>query len=354
MRIVDADGHVVEPPDLWDRHAPARFRAAAPRVVVDDEGHLRYRLEGRLTPRLPFMDAAGERPRFVPPAGGSDPRARLADLDAEGIAAAVLYPSTGLLLGGVEDPPTAVALCRAYDDWLAEYCAADARRLFGAAAVPLQDPAAAAEEAVRLGFRAVFVRPNPFQGRTLGDPVYDRLWATCAEAGVAVAVHEGTTLHVPTAGADRFPDFFSLHAVSHALEQQLALVALVTGGVLERHPRLRVVFLESGAAWVPYWLERLDAHFEKWGWMLPSLRTRPSELFRRQCWVSCDGDEATLPATADFLGADRLVWASDYPHPDAIFPGAPRALLARDDVAGDVKERIFVRNAAALYGLEEP
>jgi len=86
--------------------------------------------------------------------------------------------------------------------------------------------------------------------------------------------------------------------------------------------------------------------------MLPALGTRPSELFRRQCWVSCDGDERTLPATVALLGADRLVRASDYPHPDATFPGAPRALRERDDVAPGVKERIFGTNAAALYGLE--
>jgi len=352
MRIIDADGHVVEPLDLWDRHAPPRFRDAAPRIVLDEDGYARYRLEGRLTPRLPFMKVAGERPAFVPPAGGTDPVARLVDLDREGISAAVLYPSTGLLLGGVENPLTAVALCRAYNDWLAAYCATAPARLLGVAAVPLQDPAAAAAEALRLGFRAVFVRPNPCAGRTLADPAYDRLWAACAEAGVALAVHEGTTLHVPTAGVERFPDFFSKHVVSHALEQQLACVALVTGGVLERHPRLRVVFLESGCGWVPAWLERLDAHFEKWGWMLPALGTRPSELFGRQCWVSCDGDERTLPATVALLGADRLVWASDYPHPDAIFPGAPCALRERDDVTPEVKERIFGTNAAVLYGLE--
>jgi predicted TIM-barrel fold metal-dependent hydrolase len=271
MRIVDADGHVVEPLDLWERYAPVRFRAAAPRVVVDEEGSARYRLEGRLTPRLPFMRRAGERAPFVPAPGGMDPAARLADLDREGIAAAVLYPSTGLLLGGVEDPAAAVALCCAYNDWLRDYCAADPTRLLGVAAVPLQDPAAAASEAVRLGFQAVFVRPNPCAGRALGDPAYEPLWAACERAGVAVAVHEGTTLHVPTVGIDRFPDFLSQHVVSHALEQQLACVGFVTSGILERHPGLRVVFLEAGCGWVPYLLERLDRHFESWGWMLPGL-----------------------------------------------------------------------------------
>lgn len=358
MRIVDADGHVVEQPDLWVRHAPARFHDAAPRIVVDDAGYARYRLEGRLTPRLPFMKVVrgpDERPGFVPPPGGMDPVRRLEDLDRERIAAVVLYPSTALLLGGVEDPETATGLCRAYNDWLRDYCRAVPGRLLGVAAVPLQEPAAAVAEAVRaardLGFRAIFVRPNPCGGRTLADRAYDALWATCAEAGLAVGVHEGTTLNVPTAGADRFPDFLSQHAVSHPLEQMLACVTLVTGGVLERHPALRVVFLESGCGWVPYWLERLDEHHERWGFMLPSLRTRPSELFRRQCWVSCEGGERTLPATVALVGADRLVWASDYPHPDATFPGAPAALLERADLAPDVKERIMTHNPTALYGL---
>src|SRR2546427_9854267 len=106
MRIIDADGHVVEPLDLWDRHAP-------PRIMIDEDGYARYRLEGRLTPRLPFMKVAGERPPFVPPAGGADPVARLADLDREGISAAGPYPSAGLPLGGVGDPGAAGAPRRA-------------------------------------------------------------------------------------------------------------------------------------------------------------------------------------------------------------------------------------------------
>ena len=90
MRVIDADGHVVEPPDLWDRHTPPRFRDAAPRIVIDDGGGARYRLEGRLTRRLPFMKVAGERPPVVPPPGGTDPVARLADLDREGISKLML------------------------------------------------------------------------------------------------------------------------------------------------------------------------------------------------------------------------------------------------------------------------
>lgn len=353
MAIIDADGHVVEPPDLWDRYLPAAFRAAAPRSVVED-GYARYRIEGRLTPRLPQMKVAGRPAGFAPPPGGSNPVARLADLDTEGIASAVLYPSMGLLLAGVEDPVTAVALCRAYNDWLIHYCRTDQRRLIGAATVPLQDPEAAAAEARRAaesGFRAVFVRPNPCAGRTLADPAYDALWSACEDTELAVGVHEGTTLNVPAAGVDRFTDFVSQHAVSHPVEQQLALVALVTSGVLERHPDLCVVFLESSCGWVPYWLERLDSHFARWGTMLASLRTRPSELFARQCWVSCNGDERTLASTVGLLGAERLVWASDYPQPDAIFPGAPRALAERPDLTAAAKRAIFSDNAKALYRL---
>src|SRR5258708_35814614 len=110
MRIIDADGHVVEPLDLWDRHAPPRFRDAAPRVVIDEDGYARYRLEGRLTPRLPFMKVAGERPPFVPPAGGTDPGARLADLARGGTSAAGLYPPPTPPPGGGADPSAAHAL----------------------------------------------------------------------------------------------------------------------------------------------------------------------------------------------------------------------------------------------------
>jgi predicted TIM-barrel fold metal-dependent hydrolase/ketosteroid isomerase-like protein len=222
--------------------------------------------------------------------------------------------------------------------------------------LPLQDPTAAAAELRRavdeLGFVAAFVRPNPVLGRSLSDRAYDVVWNAAEELGVPIGIHEGSSVIVPTLGADRPFNPMILHAVSHSFEEMLACAQLITFGVLERHPALRVVFLESSGGWAPFWLERLDEQAESFGGFCPELKLRPSEYFARQCAISFEVDERTLPALAPFVGADRIVWGSDYPHHDATFPGAVEALrhtIAPCPTATQAK--VLGLNARGLYRL---
>ncbi len=163
-------------------------------------------------------------------------------MDAEGIERSILFPTTGLFFGGIEDDRAQIALCRTYNDWLGEYCEADRDRLVGIAAVPQNDLAVAAEEArravVEYGFVGVMVRPNPIRGRSLHHPAYEPLWKVMEERNVTICVHEGTTQNVIQAGRDRFEAFALRHACSHPLEQQMGCLSLICGGVLERHPGL--------------------------------------------------------------------------------------------------------------------
>ena len=249
-----------------------------------------------------------------------------------------------------------MALARAYNDWLASYCAADPRRLFGAALLPLQDPGAAADELRRavteLGFVAGFVRPNPCAGRSLPDQAYEPLWRAAEELDVPVGVHEGSSVTVPTLGSDRPFNPLILHAVSHSFESMLACAQLIAFGVLERHPGLRVVFLESSGGWAPFWLERLDEQAESFGGFCPDLRLRPSEYFARQCAISFEVGERTLPALAPFVGSERIVWGSDYPHHDATFPGAVEAIRATVAPCPTATQaRVLGLNARTLYRL---
>lgn len=360
--VVDADGHVVEPRSAWaglpDEHRPRIERDAHgyEHVVVGDTEILAVPLGTLATPGARFSDPDTFTPLEEAQAGGSDPVARLADMDAEGIDQAVLYPSVGLYLWALDDPAAAVATARAYNDWLAGYCSAAPGRLFGAAMLPMQDPQAAAAELRRaageLGCTAAFVRPNPCRGRSLCDRAYDPVWDAAEEADVAVGVHEGSSVIVPTLGADRPFNPLVLHATSHAMEEMLAYAQLAAFGVLDRHPALKVVWLESGGGWVPYWMERLDEQAETFGGFCPGMSLRPSEYFARQCWISFEVDERTLPVLAPLIGAERCVWGSDYPHHDATFPGAVDAL--RRTVAPcppDLQARILGLNAAAVYRL---
>jgi predicted TIM-barrel fold metal-dependent hydrolase len=363
--VVDADGHVVEPRSCW-AGVPDPFRPRIERdrhgfehVVVDDTEILAVPLGTLATPGARFYDPASFRTLEEAHPGGFDPVARLADMDTEGIDQAVLFPSVGLYFWVLDDPAAAVPIARAYNDWLASYCAAAPDRLFGAAMLPEQDPAEAAAELRRahdeLGFKAAFVRPNPCCGRSLSDRAYDPLWDAAEETRTAIAVHEGSSVIVPTLGAERPFNPLVLHAVSHSFEEMLACAQLIAFGVLERHPGLRVVFLESGGGWAPFWMERLDEQAESFGGFCPDLRLAPSEYFARQCWISYEIDERTLPALAPFIGERRIVWGSDYPHHDATFPGALdtlRRTLA--PLRPEVQAMVLGSNAAELYRLPSP
>jgi predicted TIM-barrel fold metal-dependent hydrolase len=363
--VVDGDGHVVEPRHAW-ASVPEPYRPIIERdsrgyehVVVDGKEILAVPLGTLATPGARFSDSQSFLSLDDAYAGGSDPVARLSDMDTEGIDQAVLFPSIGLYFWALDDPRAAVPIARAYNDWLASYCAADPTRLFGAAMIPVQDPAEAVAELHRarheLGFVAAFVRPNPCCGRSLSDRAYEPVWEAAEECAMTIAVHEGSSVIVPTLGSDRPFNPLVLHAVSHTFEEMLACAQLIAFGVLERHPSLRVVFLESSGGWVPFWLERLDEQAESFGAFCPELRMAPSEYFARQCWISYEIDERTLPALAPFIGERRIVWGSDYPHHDATFPGAVDTL--RRTMAAlpkDIQAMILGGNAAELYGLPPP
>lgn len=372
MRVIDADGHVVEPRNMFVEYIEPKFRERAPRIVKDELGFERVCIDGEVLGggrRTPVTLGAGLIPGgFADPTkrethpydqahpGGFDPHARMKDMDMDGIDVAVLYPTVGLFLGGVKDPQLAAACSRAYNNWLADYCKPYPDRLVGIAAVPLQDVDEAVKEMRRavsqLNMKGVFIRPNPYNNRQLNDPAYDPFWAAAQELNCPIGVHEGTTLNMPTVASDRYRDGYRLHMISHAFEEELACMDVVAGGVLEKFPKLKVAFLESGGGWICHWLDRLDSHYEKLGFLAPWLKMKPSEYFKRQCCISFDPDEHTLKTTVEILGPDNIVWASDYPHFDCTFPGVVKEL--EEGLAGlpeEAKRKVMGENAARLYGL---
>jgi predicted TIM-barrel fold metal-dependent hydrolase len=279
-------------------------------------------------------------------------------MDREGIDAAVLYPSIGLFLEAIEDAGLAEACCIAYNDWLAEYCEVEPERLVGVAAVPMQDVKAAVRELRRavsdLGFKGVLVRPNPCKGRSLCDSYFDPFWAAAAEAEVPVGLHPSGAGDLPGALQGLRLDVpIMTHPSIFFIDNFIGFSHMVCGGVLERHDRLAVVVLEAGGGWLGHWLDRFDHYAEVYRWLAPELSLKPSEYFRRQCYVSFGASESTLPLLLPLIGEDRVVWGSDYPHLDATFPGVVGQLEARvERLSASTREKIRGGNAARLYGLE--
>jgi predicted TIM-barrel fold metal-dependent hydrolase len=387
-RVVDADGHVLEPPTgLWER-APAEFKDRMFRVVRDDEGKEWVHYDGAVSRATAIAGTAGmsveEQTRafrgdlqysdMVP--GSYEPEPRIPVLDTDGIDQSVLYPTRLLDIARLADHAFAAAVSRAYNDWLVDYCRYAPDRLFGIAMVPQQDIELAVAEIHRakgLGMVGVFARPNPSVGeRKLLDPVYDPLWRACAEADLPLGLHPFLAPDMPGAcralgineikGGDviaqtAMGNIFFTQAISNPFDMMLSLTYLIAGGVLERHPNLRVLLLEANGGWIVPWLERLDHHHEIFGRDVPAMKMKPSEYFKRQCWISFDADESTLAMTAEspLVGADRIIWASDYPHPDAKYPGVTEELdEACERLSEAQRARIFGLNAAELYKLPAP
>jgi uncharacterized protein len=363
--VFDADGHVVEPNLVWEQFLPAKYRSYAPRVLQEAD-HFRYicndRLSFRIAGRGESVASPGQTPHLadtpVPASGADDPVARLADMDVDAIATAAIYPTYGLMIQGVTEREPALALCRAINDWMAEYCRADSQRLIGVGVLPMTDAGDALGEARRcieeLGFRGVWRRPEQISGTpAINDLAYEPLWDYLASAGVPFAFHPGLNGVVPCDYLrDRYGDYFSpMHAVHFAAEQMMTLTSMVAYGVLERHPELKVAFLECGAAWVVPYLHRLDEHLEIFGFDRGGLRLKPSEYFARQCYVSAEEVEPGLGLAMESY-PDSVVFASDYPHGDGIFPGSTADLLNTDELDDATIRRIMVENANRLYGVE--
>ncbi len=382
--VIDGDGHVAEPITLWRDYVDPELRDRI-NVKSDDRGnevlmvgafrmplHLVdrgaqavgyepgsrfYSVGDTLTPN--GLDRGNPRGRHYTEAhpGGFDPKERLKVHDAEGVDAAVLFPSMGLFFAGVPDSTVAIGACRAVNRWAADYCAVAPRELYSVATLSAQEPDAAAAELTRSvrehGFVAGCLRPNPTRsGRTLGDPSVDVLWATAQDLDVPLCFHNALNTDVPQAGLDRSHSFVLGHAIVHPFEQMLAFASLLEAGVFDRFPRLRVGFMESNCGWLPFWLDRLDEHFERLGWMLAQPpKRKPSEIFCEQCVIGCENEEPMLPYVQQRFGEDKVLWASDFPHFDAELPGLV-GLRKRTDLSDAQREGALWRAAARFYHLD--
>ena len=341
--VIDSDGHVLEPADLWVEHIDPEYRDRAPTMVTDSDGRERLNVDGNLQGGARGLGRAGSAEARTGKSsvdisyqegrkGGFDAHARIADLDLDGIDKVFLYPTLGLrAAGGTSDAKLAAAVCKAYNRWLAEWCSPFPDRLFPVGMLPMQDVDLATEELKhisKLGMRAGFVRPNPYNDRMLGDPHYDPLWAVAQDLDMTIGVHEGTG-GMPSAAADRFKNNRAAqHMASHTVEVMLAALSVIWEGTCERFPTLRFAFLEAGGGWMPAWVERMERHFDDNEFRKScNLQLRPLEYFKRQCFVSFEPVESSIAYAAEYLGPNSMLWATDYPHPDGFFPGAPAMIL---------------------------
>jgi predicted TIM-barrel fold metal-dependent hydrolase len=334
MEVIDADGHIVE--------KESDIRAYLP------EPHSKR--SGSLLPSDGQDSLMGGR------LGGledNDLPTRLKDMDIEGIATSVLFPTTSFRVSQTTERDYALAYCRAYNDFIANVCKTNPR-LKAIGLVPFQNviygPSAVVGELNRaiteLGLAGIAVSCQGLKEH-LGSEIYWPIYEELQRLGVPLCVHNR---HAPP-GENIFDSLLFKHAVGRPIMTAIQFAGLMYGGVPEKFPKLNIAFLECGIGWLPYWVERLDEEYEKRAPEAPLLKAKPSEYLKTGNWYcSTEPDERALPYVIENFGADIVLFASDYPHWDGLYPNAVSTLAKRQDISETAKQKILGANAKRFYG----
>ncbi len=329
-KVIDADGHV------RDRDADIRAFMEEPYC----------RRQGSLLPNDEWDSSMygklGMNIQDVP--------TRLHDMDKEGIDMSVLFPTGGFSVTRLPEKDYAAAFCRGYNNWIASVCK-ESPRLRGIGLVPFQDvPAAVAEvnrAVTKLGLVGIAIASFGMKEH-LGSQTFWPIYEELQRLNVPLLVHNARS---GPAGEIRFDTFLFKHTIGRPFETLLDCAALMYGGVPEKFPKLRIAFLECGVGWVPYWMDRMDEEWEKRQSEAPLLKAKPSEYMTRGNWFyATEPEESTLPYAIERIGDDKIVFASDYPHWDGMFPYVVSTIRERKDISEDCKKKILGQNAKRLYG----
>ena len=407
LRYIDSDGHILEPPTGMLEFAPEAYRDRIWHLETGADGTEYSVWNGKRFPSTGLAGTAGFSDEDVEKVrngelnytqtrpSGWTASLRLKDMDTDGIDVSVLYPTMMLGLQSMHDVEFGRIQARAYNDWCASHLEEGAGRLYGAGALPPMhepdDVQGVVDEIKHVAelpdMVSVFMRPNPaIEWRYFNDPVYDPIWSALQDTELPVAFHPFLAPDLPgacdglklgrareadgryqtleefeTAKAEAakqelplLPNIYFTQAIANPVDVMAAICYITSGGVAERFPGVKFMFLEANGGWLVPWLERLDHHAKKFSWDVPWLKMLPSEYFRRQGWISFDPDESMLAFTAnsELCGADRIIWASDYPHPDAKFPGVTEELAeALEGLTYAQKRSITSESAKALYDI---
>src|SRR5712692_5111491 len=354
QRLFDADGHVFERDAEIFEHLPPPFQG---------------RRELLRSALFPAMDAWNRTALSV--AGGyvEGSTARRKDgesgeegtaeqwldvLDTAGIDGTVLYPTHALGFGRVKETEWAVALAKAYNDWIYERFLRVSPRINAIALLPIQDPAAAAAELRRVVTELGMVGGIMVAGhrRPFGDPQYYPVYEVAQELDTVLAVHAGG----PGIRFEMLDRAIEARCLGHPSSLMVEMTSMMFSGVFDRFPRLRFSFMEGGVAWALFTMERMQEAYEQWSVQAPDLKREPREhLTSGRIFFHCELEEEILPYAVQRLGDHVLLYASDYPHlPPARVLKTLAACEARTDLSAETKQRILGDNGRRWYGLPQP
>ena len=376
-KILDSDMHVFEPYDLYEKYMDAKWGERIPRGKPRTKhGQIKFTYsDGRplrpsgtqvlasTTPKpISGESSPGEAQvahRYAKPlARDYDAVSQLAAMDDEGLDVAVLFRTFPLHCDDSLDPEYANALCRAWNDWMADFCKADPMRLLPSALITLHDVDLAVDETRRaitdLGAIGLCLVPEPSNGKHIHDRYYDPVWREAERLGVPVCFHPAASPNQDQA-VHRFRgqsnEAVLINAFRNPIELMFAVGSFCAGGVLERFPKLRVAFLEGNCSWLPWALYRLDERWEmRKDYCNESMSMKPSDYFLRQCFISVDVEENLVGDVVKRIGDDNVVISTDYPHADSHWPDAVNHFMAME-LPNGARKKILWDNCARLYGV---
>lgn len=378
-QIISADCHIDLPwlpAELFIDNARAEFRERMPFVRETDKGPYWISNNGgnfglkngmgsagrvyvpgqihrsdRMAEQGLFSDGAAGIPRLT------DPDLRVQDQDLDGVQGEVLYGILGAS-GRLNDDEAATEMMRIYNEWLADFCAKRPERFAGIASIPSNNVSDAVAEVARVTKRGVLRGlevANNHEMAPLFDPHWQPLWEIVNESGLPLHYHTiGPRVDYDFAALERLQrrQAFAVHITGFQLAMAKIIMETIYGGVLEAYPRIKMVIGESGIGWIPYLLEHMDLEWEDQFKDL-TLTMKPSEYWHRQCYATYQSDPIGL-RLLDILGEDNVMWGSDFPHPDGVWPDS-REFIDREmvAVAPEIRRKVLCDNAASLYGFSQ-
>jgi uncharacterized protein len=331
--IISSDSHVMEPVDLWKKGVPEKYRDDAPLFPPHKVG------EG-----------------FQQHAGGWDPRARIQEMEKDGLSGEVLYPTLMLDLFALDDAGMQEACFRVYNDWLIDYCSVDTNRLIGIPAIPLynvNDGIKELERCRNAGLMGAIIWQAPHPDLPFHSSHYDKFWAAAQDLEAPVSLHILTghsyNKDKNRNGVERYRGSVNLKLMDIAN----ALFELIFYGVLERYPKLKIVSVENEAGWLPWITQQWDYYYRRFRKANPPpFSSDPSEYFRNQIY-SCFFNDSVCGHNLEWWGQDNIMWSNDFPHPNSTWPNSLK-IIQRDlgHLPVEVQTKVLATNVSNLYNLD--
>ena len=370
--VVSTDDHVLEPPDLWEKRLPKKFKEDCPHVVRDEGGVDHWIIAGKdignawsrcaaaLPDRTQSIKNWDEVPDIV-----KEPAARLKAMDQDGVDVHIIFPQiTGFggatFSGTIGGEEFRLACIQAYNDYLVEEWYGHSHRFVPQCVIPMWDAEQAATEvarAAKLGHRALIWsgKPEALGYPHFADPYWDPLWNTVQDLDMM------TALHIGGAGVgglqNTYPGYEPMRRLALISAQAISsnssiLANVLFSGVLERFPGLKMITIESGLGWIPHLLEVCDHQYQQQRLPQLGMAIKPSELFKRQCYANFWFEEAGI-AMRHLIGVDNILWESDFPHGTSTYPNSKEFIeKGLKGVPEEERRKMLAENAIRLYHLD--